>query len=74
MKIHLFFLTEQSNVNSEANAPGCFICQVVGAIDDQMSSQPSNTGVEIVSYSKLLSQVILEFSSFGNYLKFDSFV
>ena len=32
--------------------------QVVGGIDEQMPSLPSTTGVEVVSYSKLLSQVI----------------
>lgn len=32
--------------------------QVVGGIDDQMPSLPSSTGVKVISYSKLLSQVI----------------
>ncbi|KAM7462764.1 hypothetical protein LguiA_030885 [Lonicera macranthoides] len=36
--------------------PSLRLIVVVGAIDDQMPSQPSNAGVEIVSYSKLLSK------------------
>ena len=32
--------------------------QVVGGIDDQIPSLPSTTGVQVVTYSKLLSQVI----------------
>lgn len=37
------------------------IIQVVGGIDDQIPSLPSSTGVKVVTYSKLLSQVILFF-------------
>jgi len=33
--------------------------QVVGGMDDQIPSVPSSTGVQIVTYSKLLNQVIL---------------
>jgi hypothetical protein len=33
--------------------------QVVGGIDDQIPKLPSSTGVEVVTYSKLLSQVII---------------
>jgi len=33
--------------------------QVVGGIDDQIPKLPSSTGVEVVTYSKLLSQVIM---------------
>ena len=34
------------------------IMQVVGGVDDQIPSLPSSTGVKVVTYSKLLSQVI----------------
>lgn len=37
------------------------IIQVVGGIDDQIPSLPPSTGVKVVTYSKLLSQVILFF-------------
>jgi len=33
--------------------------QVVGGIDDQIPSVPSSNGVQIITYSKLLNQVIL---------------
>lgn len=32
--------------------------QVVGGMDDQMPSLPSSTGVQVITYSKLLGQVI----------------
>lgn len=36
-----------------------FVCiQVVGGIDDQIPSLPSSDGVQIISYTKLFSQVI----------------
>lgn len=42
----------------ESSLSAFLFTQVVGGIDDQMPSLPSTTGVEVVSYSKLLNQVI----------------
>jgi hypothetical protein len=35
------------------------VAHVDGGIDDQIPKLPSSTGVEVVTYSKLLSQVIM---------------
>lgn len=42
---------------SRACSFGLHVVQVIGGIDDQIPSLPITTGVQILTYSKLLSQV-----------------
>ncbi|KAI8009749.1 Long chain acyl-CoA synthetase 7, peroxisomal [Camellia lanceoleosa] len=54
----IFCLPETLNVllSFLSEIPSVHLIVVVGGIDEQMPSLPSSTGVEVISYSKLLSE------------------
>ncbi|GMP56477.1 hypothetical protein CsSME_00020946 [Camellia sinensis var. sinensis] len=54
----IFCLPETLNIllSFLSEIPSVHLIVVVGGIDEQMPSLPSSTGVEVISYSKLLSQ------------------